>query len=344
MQGFRLRAAVMALCMIVAAIGQARADEVADFYKDKLITILVGYTPGGSASFYSQALAKHMGKFLPGHPKFVVQHMPGAGGLLMADHLYNAAARDGTVFGITVRTAGIAPLLGNANIKYDGRKFGWIGSAAVEYSTCFSWKTSQVKTLADAQKKEVIVGAAGADATASIWPRAVNALVGTKFKIVTGYPGSNEVVLAVERGEIDGYCSLSWTYIKLRKPDWMAEHKINLLFQMGTGKHPDLPDVPLISDYAKTPEDRQLFDFLFAPQEMGRPFLAPPGLPPARLAALRIAFERTLKDPDFLKDAEKLNLEVEHVPGERVQEIVERLYALPKAVIDRAAQVSGAEP
>jgi tripartite-type tricarboxylate transporter receptor subunit TctC len=344
MQRFRLRAAIMALCMVAAAIHQARADDTPEFYKDKLITILVGYTPGGSASFYAQAVAKHMGKYLPGHPKFVVQHMPGAGGLLMADHLYNAAPRDGTVFGITVRTAGIAPLLGNTKVKFDGRKFGWIGSAAVEYSTCFSWKTSPVKTLADAQNREVIVGSAGADATASLWPRAVNALVGTKFKIVTGYPGSNEVVLAVERGEIDGYCALSWTYIKLRKPDWMAEHKINLLFQMGTGKHPDLPDVPLISDYAKTPEDRQLFDFLFAPQAMGRPFLAPPGLPPERLQMLRTAFEKTLKDPEFIKDAEKLNLEVEHVPGEKLQEIVDRLYALPRSVIDRAAQVSGAEP
>jgi tripartite-type tricarboxylate transporter receptor subunit TctC len=326
----------MALCMVAAAIHQARADDTPEFYKDKLITILVGYTPGGSASFYAQAVAKHMGKYLPGHPKFVVQHMPGAGGLLMADHLYNAAPRDGTVFGITVRTAGIAPLLGNTKVKFDGRKFGWIGSAAVEYSTCFSWKTSPVKTLADAQNREVIVGSAGADATASLWPRAVNALVGTKFKIVTGYPGSNEVVLAVERGEIDGYCALSWTYIKLRKADWLKDKKINLLFQMGLQKHPDLPNVPLISDYAKTKEDRQIFDFALAPQGMGRPFLAPPGVPPERLQALRVAFERTLKDPQFLEEAEKLALEVEHVSGEAVSAIVDQLYALPKSVIDRA--------
>ncbi|HET7679024.1 MAG TPA: tripartite tricarboxylate transporter substrate-binding protein [Xanthobacteraceae bacterium] len=344
MRGFLGSAAIGLLCAIVAATQPARAEEPAEFYKGKLVTILVGYSPGGSASFYSQALARHMGKYLPGNPKFVVQHMPGAGGLLMAEHLYNAAPRDGTVFGITVRTAGIAPLLGNTKLKFDGRKFGWIGSAAVEYSTCFSWQSSQVKTLDEATKKEVIVGAAGADATASIWPRAVNALVGTKFKIVTGYPGSNEVVLALERGEIDGYCSLSWTYIKLRKPDWLAEKKINLLFQMGVDKHPDLPDVPLISDYAKTPEDRQIFDFLFAPQAMGRPFLAPPGLPAERLQLLRKAFEQTLKDPDFVKDAQKLSLEVEHVPGEKLQEIVDRLYALPRSVLDRAAQVSGTEP
>ena len=344
MRGFRWAPVTALLCLIAAAIQPARAEQPTEFYNGKLVTILVGYSAGGSASFYSQALAKHMGKYLPGNPKFVVQHMPGAGGLLMAEHLYNAAPRDGTVFGITVRTAGIAPLLGNSKLKFDGRKFGWIGSAAVEYSTCFSWQSSPVKTLDDATKKEVIVGAAGADATASIWPRAVNALIGTKFKIVTGYPGSNEVVLALERGEIDGYCALGWTYIKLRKPDWLAEKKINLLFQMGVSKHPDLPDVPLISDYAKTPEDRQIFDFLFAPQAMGRPFLAPPGLPPERLQLLRTAFEQTLKDPDFVKDAEKLALEVEHVPGQKLQEIVDRLYALPRSVLDRAAQISGAEP
>jgi tripartite-type tricarboxylate transporter receptor subunit TctC len=318
----------------------AAHDQVADFYKGRQVTVVVGYGPGGSASFYAQALAHHVGRYLPGNPSVVVQHVPGAGGLLAANNIYNTVPRDGTVFAITGRTVGIEPLIGNSNAKFDGRKFNWIGTANVEYTTCLSWHTSPVKTLQDAMTKVLVVGGTGADATDVVFPKAVNKLVGTKFKIVVGYQSSAEMNLAMERGELEGNCGLGWTVVKLRKPEWLRERKINILFQMALRKHPDLPDVPLISDSARTPEDRQVFDFLFAPQEMGRPFFAPPGVPPERVRALRDAFERALKDPAFLAEADKLGLEVQHGGGEAIDRLLERVYATPKEVIERVKAVA----
>jgi tripartite-type tricarboxylate transporter receptor subunit TctC len=332
-----LVACVLALCIPSLAAAQ---DSVADFYRGKQVTIMVGFGPGGSASFYAQALSRHMGRYLPGNPSLIVQHVVGAGGLVVANTIYNTAPRDGTAFAITGRTAAIEPLLGNANAKFDGRKFNWLGTANVESTTCLSWHTSPVKTLQDAMTQELIVGGTGSDATDVVFPKAANKLTGTKFKIVMGYPGSAEMNLAMERGELAGNCGLGWMIVKLRKTEWLKDKKINILFQMALQKHPDLPDVPLISDYARTPEDRQVFEFLFAPQEMGRPFFAPPGVPPERVHELRVAFERTLKDPQFLADAEKIGLEVQHVGGEAIHTLLERIYAAPKDVVERAMHVA----
>ena len=318
----------------------AAQNAVADFYRGKQINIMVGFTPGGSSSLYAQGIARHMTRFLPGNPGFIVQHMPGASGLVLANNLYNTVPRDGTAFGITGRTAPIEPLLGQANAKFDGRRFSWIGTANVEYTTCIAWHTAPVKTLADAMTTELIVGGSGADATEVIFPKAANKLVGTKFKVVLGYPGSTELLIAMERGETQGFCGIGWTFVKLRKGDWLRDKKVNILYQMSLQKHPELPDVPAIIDYAKTPADRKVFEFLFAPQEMGRPFFAPPGVPAERLAALRRAFELTLKDPAFLADADKMGIEVQHVGGEAIQSLLERIYASPKEVIDRAKAVA----
>jgi tripartite-type tricarboxylate transporter receptor subunit TctC len=186
---------------------------------------------------------------------------------------------------------------------------------------------------------ELVVGGASSAAQEVMYPRAFNRLLGTRFKVVTGYPGSTEILLALERGEVHGFCGIGWTFVKLRKGDWLKEKKINILFQMALAKHPDIPDVPAIIDYAKTPEDRQVIEFLFAPQDMGRPFFAPPGVPAERVAALRAAFAQTLKDAGFLEEAQKQGIEVQLVPGEDIQKLVERIYASPKAVVDRARAV-----
>ena len=325
---------------IAAALGlpslPCAAQEMADFYKGKQIAIVVGFTPGGSSSLYAQALARHMGRYLPGSPNLIVQHVPGAGGLVAANNVYNTAPRDGTTFAITGRTVAIEPLLGNKNAKFDARQFNWIGTANVEYTTCSLWHTAKVKALQDALTTEAIVGGSGADATEVVFPKAANKLVGTKFKVVLGYPGSTEILLAMERGEVEGFCGIGWTFLKLRKGDWLKDKKINILYQMSLEKHPELPDVPAIIDYAKTSDDRKVFEFLFAPQEMGRPFFAPPGVPAERVRALREAFAQTLKDPQFLADAEKMGIEVQHVGGEQIQMLVERIYASPPEVITRA--------
>jgi tripartite-type tricarboxylate transporter receptor subunit TctC len=337
----RLRLSItFGLACLASSPASAASEPVADFYNGRQLTILVGYGPGGSASLYAQALSRHMGRNLPGNPSLVVQHVPGAGGLLAANTLYNTAARDGTVFAITGRTVAIEPLIGNLNAKFDGRSFNWLGTANVEYTVCLAWHTSPVKTLQDAMRKELVVGGTGADATDVVFPKAVNKLVGTRFKVVVGYQSSAEMNLAMERGELDGNCGLGWTIVKLRKPDWLSENKISILFQMGLRKHQDLPDVPLISDYARTPEDRQAFEFLFAPQEMGRPFFAPPGVPAERVRALRDAFERTLKDRQFLDEAHRLGLEVQHGGGEAIERLLERIYATPKSVIERVKAIT----
>jgi tripartite-type tricarboxylate transporter receptor subunit TctC len=332
-----LIASGIVLCLSLPAVAQ---DAVADFYRGKQVTIMVGFTPGGSSSLYAQGVARHMGRFLPGNPSFIVQHVPGASGLVLANNLYNTVPRDGTAFGITGRTAPIEPLLGQANAKFDGRRFSWIGTANVEYTTCIAWHTAPVKTLADAMTTELIVGGSGADATEVIFPKAANKLTGTKFKVVLGYPGSTELLIAMERGETQGFCGIGWTFVKLRKGDWLRDKKINILFQMALNKHPEIPQVPAIIDHARTADDRKVFEFLFAPQEMGRPFFAPPDVPTDRLAALRRAFELTLKDPQFLADAEKMGVEVQHVGGAAIQTLLEKIYASPREIIDRAKAVA----
>ena len=203
--------------MLSLPLPAAAQDAVADFYKGKQVAITVGFGLGGSASLYSQVLARHMGRHMPGNPNFVVQHMPGAGGLLVTNNSANNAPRDGTVFTITDRAVPLEPLLGNPNAKFDARKFGWIGNANVEYTTCIAWHTARVKTLADAFTHELVVAGTGAEATAVIFPKAVNKLLGTKIKIVPGYPGSTEIPLAMERGEVEGFCAIGWTFVKLRK-------------------------------------------------------------------------------------------------------------------------------
>jgi tripartite-type tricarboxylate transporter receptor subunit TctC len=318
----------------------AAQDPVADFYRGKQVSILVGFTPGGSSSLYAQALARHMGRYLPGSPSFIVQHVPGAGGLLLANNVANTVPRDGLAFAITGRTAAIEPLLGNKNAKFDGRHFNWIGTANVEYTTCSLWHTAKAKTLQDAMRIETVVGGSGADATEVIFPKAANKLTGTKFKVVLGYHGSTEILLAMERGEVEGFCGIGWTFLKLRKADWLKDKKINILYQMSLEKHPELPHVPAIIDHARTPDDRKVFEFLFAPQEMGRPFFAPPAVPAERVKALRDAFARTFKDPAFLAEAEKMGVEVQHVGGEQIQALVERIYASPPDVIARAKAVA----
>jgi hypothetical protein len=230
----------------------------------------------------------------------------------------------------------LEPLLGNPNAKFDPLKFYWIGNANIENSVCIAWHTSPVKSVQDVFTTELVVGGGSSASQEVMFPRAFNKLLGTRFKIVTGYPGSTEILLAVERGEVHGFCGIGWTFVKLRKGEWLKEKKINVLFQMALKKHPDIPDVPAILDFAKTPEDRQVLELLFAPQEMGRPFFAPPGLPAERVRALRAAFMESVKDPRFLEEAARQGVEVQPLVGEDIHALLERIYASPKAVVDRA--------
>jgi tripartite-type tricarboxylate transporter receptor subunit TctC len=314
-------------------------DSVADFYRGKQVRIIVGFAAGGNSGLYGDVLGRHMGKHLPGSPSFVPQYMPGAGGLIAANYMATRAARDGTEIAITSRTAAFEPLLGNKQAQFNARAFNWLGSANIENSVCISDVSQPVKTFDDVRKTELVIGGSGGDAIDMIFPRLANRLLGARFKIVSGYNTSNDILLAMERREVRGFCGIGWAFLKLRKSELLTEKKINILFQIAVNKAPDLADIPRIQDLAETAEHRQVIEFLLAPQGMGRPFFAPPEVPRERVAALRKAFADTLKDPDFLKEAAKTGLDIQFVSGEDVDALLARAYETPPELVSRAKEL-----
>ena len=281
---------------------------------------------------------------MPGNPNVVPKNMEGAGSLRLANWLYNVAPKDGTAFGIFGRGTGFDPLLSQQGAQFDGPKFTWIGSGNHEVSVCVAYgDRAGVTKFADLKSHEMTVGGTGASADTDQFPRVVNGVLGTKMKIVSGYPGGNDVVLAMERGEVKGRCGWSWSSVKSTHHAWLDEHKMTVLAQLALEKHPDLPDVPLIIDLAKTDEQKQILKLIFARQVMGRPYLAPPGIPADRADALRKAFMETMADPDFLADAEKAQLEITPVNGAHLQQLVTEVYATPPEVAKKAAEILNAK-
>src|SRR5258707_1479092 len=315
----------------------ARAQSVADFYKGKTVDLYIGYSVGGHYDLYARYLARHMSKHIPGNPNVIPKNMEGAGSLRLANWLYNVAPKDGTAFGIIGRGTGFDPLLGNKAAQFDATKFTWIGSANNEVSICVAWSTSGVTKFEDLLTRELIVGGTSTSADTDQFPRIVNGVLGTKMKVVTGYPGGNEVGLAMERGEVQGRCGWSWSSVKSTHQKWLDEKKFTVLVQLALDKHPDLPDVPLVVDLAKTDEQRQILRLIFARHVMGRPVVAPPNIPPDRAAALRDAFMATMKDKDFLSDTDKAQMEVNPVSGDRVQALVKEIYSIPPEISQKAA-------
>jgi tripartite-type tricarboxylate transporter receptor subunit TctC len=314
-------------------------QSAADFYKGKDVELYVGYSVGGGYDLYARTIARHIGRFLPGNPTILPKNMEGAGSLRLANWLYNAAPKDGSVFGTIGRGTGFDPLLGHKGASFDATKFTWIGSANHEVSVCVAWHTTGITKFEDLLTQELTVGGTGAAADTDQFPKVMNGVLGTKLRIITGYPGGNDVGLAMERGEVKGRCGWSWSSVKSTHAAWLAEKKINVLVQLALAKHPDLPDVPVIIDLAKTDEQRQVLKLIFARQVMGRPFLGPPGIPADRAAALRKAFMDTMHDKEFLADAEKSKLEINPVDGDELDKLVKEIYATPPAVAQRAAAI-----
>jgi tripartite-type tricarboxylate transporter receptor subunit TctC len=317
----------------------ARAQTPAEFYKGRTIDLYIGYSAGGGYDVYARLLARHMGRFIPGNPTIVAKNMPGAGSLVLANWLYNVAPKDGTAIGTIGRGTAFDPLLGSTKAQFDAAKFNWIGSMNDEVSVCVSWYTSGITSLEQVKQKELTVGGSGPAADTDQFPKVLNATIGTKFKIVTGYPGGNDVDLAMERGEVKGRCGWSWSSVVATHRSWIDERRINVLVQLSLNKHPDLPAVPLIMDLAKNDEQRQIFKLVFARQPMGRPFLAPPGIAADRVSVLRKAFIDTMKDAEFLAEAEKMKLEINPVSGGAVQEIVHDVYKTPKPIATAVAEM-----
>ena len=317
----------------------AFAQNPAEFYKGRTIELDIGLSVGGGYDAYARMLARTMGKYIPGNPAIVPKNMEGAGSMRLANYLYNAAPRDGTTFGTINRGTPFEPLLGNKGAQFDASRFAWIGSTNNEVSVCVAWHNSGVVSFEDARQRELVVGATGPSADTYQFPKITNAVLGTKFKIVTGYPGGNDIDLAMERGEVAGRCGWSWTSVKALHQSWVDRRDINILYQMGLSKHRDLPDVPLIVDLARTDEERAILRLIFARQVMAWPFLAPPGTPGERVDVLRKAFLLTMQDRDFLAEADKAGLEITPVAGEDIQKLVQQVYATPAGIARKAAEL-----
>jgi tripartite-type tricarboxylate transporter receptor subunit TctC len=314
------------------------AQSPADFYRGKTVEIIVGSSVGGGYDSYARLISRHLGKHIPGNPTVVTKNMEGAAGMRLASWLNGAAPRDGTVIGATSRAMAFEPLLGNKAAQYDASKITYIGSANDEVSVCMAWHTAGMKTFAEVQSRELTVGSAGVADDTYQFPALLKNMFGAKFKIVTGYAGGNEINLAMERDEVLGRCGIPWSTVKGSFQRWIDEKKFNLLMQFSLAKHADLPDVPLVMDFARNEEDRQILTLIFGRQVMGRPYAAPPGVPKDRADALRKAFMATMTDKAFIAEVEKAKFELTPVPGEKLEAMVMDIYrSTPPAVAAKAA-------
>lgn len=329
-------------CLALALMAApAVADPVADFYVGKTISLTIGYPPGGGFDSSARILLRHMARQIPGKPNMVPRNMPGAGSLVAANHLYNLAAKDGTEFGIIGGSVPFGPLWSRDGVKFEATKFNWIGSMDRWTGIALMWGQAPITTLDKAFTQEVTVGATGSGDVTSIYPRVLNALIKTRFKVVGGYQGTSDLSLAMERGEIHGRLGWCWDCVKSEKPDWISSGKIKVMLQLGMIKDPELAGVPHLLDLVTNEEDRQIVRLVFGSQEMARPFLAPPGAPPERIAALRKAFEDTLADADFLAEAQRLNMPIKLTKAQEIEKLIAEVYATPQSVIDRAAAIIG---
>jgi tripartite-type tricarboxylate transporter receptor subunit TctC len=319
---------------LAASVSPAAADPVADFFKGRTVTVYIGVSAGGEYDLQARLIARYIGRHIPGNPTVVPQNMTGAGGLTEANWLYNIGPKDGTAIGMIQNALPVMQAVGLPGPQFDSAKFQWIGSIAATVETLAVWHTSGVTTIEQARQKEVVIGAVGKGGITDTFPRMINEFAGTKFKIVVGYPGGNDVNLAMERGEAAGRNN-TWSSWKVTKKSWLDEKKISILAYEGP-KPADLGDVPSVQDLAKSDEDKAAIRLITAGTLFGRPLAAPPGTPADRVAALRAAFLATMKDPDFVKEAEAGNFEVDPVDGLRMQKIAEELIALPAAVKARA--------
>ena len=314
------------------AVQPAAAQE---FYAGKTVSIVVGSAPGGSYDLYARIVARHIGQHIPGNPTFVVQNMPGANSKLMAGYVYNVAAKDGTVLGAPLNTIPINQIVEADATKFDAAKFNWLGAVSSPANVLVTWHTSGVKTLEDARNKEIIIGATTSGTTQEMYPAMANNLLGTKFKIVTGYKASTEVNLAMERGETQGRGANTYLAYRFQNPDWIRDKKINLIFQMTETRDATMPDVPTLLEYAKTDEQKQVISLMVKSETIGRPLLAPPGVPAERVAMLRKALMDVVKDPKFLAEAETSQLEISPVSGEKLQAIVQDIVNAPSDVVEK---------
>jgi tripartite-type tricarboxylate transporter receptor subunit TctC len=325
---------VIAGLFCACVFNAAHADPIETFYRNATVRIFNWAAAGGEYDIHGKLVSRHLGKHIPGNPVVVHQTMTGGGGIVAANHLYNVAPRDGTSLGVLVATVALSQALGDTNVKYDAAKFNWVGTIAPTQENLVAWSTAPVKRYEDLLTTEFVLGASGAGSTSVISPTVMNALLGTRIKIVPGYPGGSQINLAMERGESMGRWN-TWSSWKVTKPDWIAEKKIIFLAQSALKKPADLQDAPLLIDLAKNEDDKKIFALLATSAEMGRPMAASPDAPPDRMKAILAAYRATMKDPEFLKEAAQLKIEVDPLIGDELQALVQRALSTPKQLTER---------
>ena len=331
-----LAAAVAALATAGATHANAASAEA--FYKGKSLRLIVPSGAGGGYDVYSRLLARHLADHIPGHPSIVVENMPGASGILGTNWLYNIAPRDGTVLGSTFNTLLTEPLLGNVAAKYEPTQFEWVGSMNTQYNACTVWHTSSIRTIEDAMQREVRVSTTGLTGNSAKTPLMLNMLLGTKFKVIAGYTTTG-MRLAVERGEVEGICGLSYDTYAAANPEWLIDKKIRFILQTGSQPAKALPDVPLLINYVKEPVQRAALKVLEVDEEVGRPYMFPPGVPEYLVKAMREAFNATMNDQNFLADAGRMRIPPEPMTGEQIEPEIKKAYAAPKDVVATAAEL-----
>jgi tripartite-type tricarboxylate transporter receptor subunit TctC len=331
-----LRALFIAIGVFAVSVaaGPVASQTAEQFYKGKTVDVVIGYPPGGSNDTFGRLLARHLGKHIPGNPAVVPKNMPGAGSFVALNNMYNTLPRDGTQIAIGAPTAALDEKLGTPNVRFKTAEFNWIGRIDSLINIVFMWKTSPVKTFADAQKIESTLSGTGVGSTVAIYPSVTNNVLGTKFKLVMGYKGSGEAMLAVERGEVQGH-STSWTAVKVAHPTWWPERMISILVQYGLRRHADLPEIPTLVELARTEEQRKILTAIMAATEVGTAFFTTPGVPPDRVTALRRAFDAAMRDPELLAEAQRMKVAVNPLPGEELQKLVAGVSDLPPDLLEK---------
>jgi tripartite-type tricarboxylate transporter receptor subunit TctC len=312
----------------------ASAQTHEQFYAGKTIDFVIGYPPGGSNDTLGRLVARHLGKHIPGNPTLVPKNQPGAGSFLAVNTVFNVSPKDGTVIAIGPPTIALDEKLGTQGVRFKTAELNWIGRLDSLVNIVFMWKTSPVKTFADAQKIQATLSGTGVGSTVSIYPTVMNNVLGTRFKLIMGYKGSSDAMLAVERGEVEGH-STSWTALKVAHPDWLRDGSVTILAQFALKRHADLPDIPTAVDLARNDEERAILRAVMNATEVGTAFFTTPGVPADRLTVLRRAFDATLADPELLADAQKINVGVSPMAGEELQTLVAEVSKLPPALLDK---------
>jgi tripartite-type tricarboxylate transporter receptor subunit TctC len=330
----RHTAAIAALVVVLASAGPAAAQDAASFYAGKPIELVIGYPPAGSNDIYGRITARHLGKYIPGQPSIIVRNMPGAGSLVAANHIYNRAPRDGTVLGVVSAGIPLQARLGQPQARFEPGKFFWIGRIHSSSSVTMVWRTSKIMSLDDARRNEVVLSATGAGSTGSLYPNVMNEVLKTRFKLVQGYKGTHEAMLALERGEAEGH-STTWEAVKSVNMRWIKEGLVRVIVQHGLNRAPDLPDVPTSVELAATPEDRAVMRAIMGAAEIGKAYFTTPEVPADRVAVLRRAFAAMLKDEAFIAEVKKVHGDIEPMTGEEMQALIGELDTFPQAVIDR---------